>query len=347
MKIGIIGAGFIGRTLARLAMQHGYEAMVSNSRGPASLTSTARAIHARTGTVEEAAAFGDIVVLAIPFHARASLPAAALAGKVAVDAMNYYPDRDGAIPELDRRETTTSGMISSLLPSVRIVKAFNAILANDLEAGGRLAGDGGRRAIPVAADDGDAKALVMQFQERIGFDAVDTGGLAESWRFERGKPAYCVGLDRAGVLQALAAAHRDDDLPVPRAEPPAAPSLSPTTPPDWVLAFFSDIDRKDFGRSFGACLADDAQMRFGVHDVRGREIIAATLQKFDTDMETVHRVLDYWDAGPLKFLRGEVTMTKHDGSPPQTPAFVHVWHMAEGTSDKVMRMDGAVGPSAL
>ena len=93
MKIGIIGAGFIGRTLVRPAVQHGDEAMVSNSRGAASRTSTARATHARIGTVEDAVAFGDLVVLAIPFHARASLPADALAGKVAIDAMNYYPDR--------------------------------------------------------------------------------------------------------------------------------------------------------------------------------------------------------------------------------------------------------------
>ena len=177
-------------------------------------------------------AFGDIVVLAIPFHARASLPAAALAGKIAVDAMNYYPDRDGAIPELDRRETTTSAMVADLLPGARVVKAFNAILANHLEAGGRLAKDAGRRAIPIASDDTDAKALVMQFMERIGFEPVDTGGLTDSWRFERGKPAYCVGFDRDGVLRALAAARRGDDLPVPKAEAPSRARVSSTPPPD-------------------------------------------------------------------------------------------------------------------
>lgn len=346
MKIGIIGAGFIGRTLARLAVQHGCEAMVSNSRGPASLTSTARATHALIGTVEEAAAFGDIVVLAIPFHARASLPVAALAGKVVVDAMNYYPDRDGAIAELDRRETTTSGMVSALLPGARVVKAFNAILANDLESGGRLAGVGGCRAIPVASDDSAAKALVMQFQERIGFDAFDAGDLAGSWRFERGKPAYCVSLDREGVVRALAAAARDDELPVPRAEAPNVAKRMPSTPPDWVLGFFRDIDAKRFDPPFAAFLTDDAHMLFGVHDIRGRNDIIATLKMFDSDMETAHRVLDYWDGGQVKFLRGEVTMTKRDGSPPQTPVFVHVWTLADGPQDRVTRICGAVGPMA-
>ncbi len=213
MKIGIIGAGFIGRTLAWLGVQHGYEAMVSNSRGPQTLISTACAIHVQIGTVEEAAAFGDIVVVAIPFHARASLPAAALAGKIVVDAMNYYPDRDGAIPELDRRETTTSAMVAALLPGARVVKAFNAILANDLETGGRPTGVPDRRALPIAADDAGAKAAVTAFQEQIGFDAVDAGGLEESWRFERAKPAYCVPFDNAGLKQALAAAERNVDVP--------------------------------------------------------------------------------------------------------------------------------------
>ena len=87
-------------------------------------------------------------------------------------------------------------------------------------------------------------------------------------------------------------------------------------------------------------------MRFGVHDIRGRDAIVATLKRFDSDMATAHRVLEYWDCGPVKFLRGEVTMTKHDGSPPQTPAFVHVWTVAEGTQDHVVRIYGAVGPIA-
>lgn len=87
-------------------------------------------------------------------------------------------------------------------------------------------------------------------------------------------------------------------------------------------------------------------MLFGVHDIRGRDEIIATLQTFDSAMETAHRVLDFWDGGQVKFLRGEVTMTKHDGSPPQTPVFVHVWTFADGTQDRVIKIYGAVGPMA-
>ena len=119
-----------------------------------------------------------------------------------------------------------------------------------------------------------------------------------------------------------------------------------TMPPDWMLGFFRDIDAKAFDPPFGGFLTDDAHMRFGVHDVHGRDDIAATLKKFDTGMDTDHRVLEYWDHGPIKFVRGEVTMTKHDGSPPQTPAFVHVWTMADGAEDKVSELYGSVGPMA-
>lgn len=87
-------------------------------------------------------------------------------------------------------------------------------------------------------------------------------------------------------------------------------------------------------------------MRFGVHDIRGRDEIIATLKKFDSVMDTAHRVLEYWDGGSTKFLRGEVTMTKHDGSPPQTPAFVHVWTLAKNTVDRIGQIYGAVGPMA-
>ena len=103
-------------------------------------------------------------------------------------------------------------MIAACLPSAKVVKAFNAILATDLEKDGKPAGATGRRALPIAGDDAAAKKLVAEFQDRIGFDVVDTGGLAESWRFERAKPGYCVPLDRAGMEQAVAAAVRDAEV---------------------------------------------------------------------------------------------------------------------------------------
>ena len=212
MRIGIIGAGYIGRALARLAVEHGCEAMISNSRGPDTLASIALATQSTAGTVADAIAFGDLVGIAIPFKNRDQLPTNALQGKIVIDTNNYYPHRDGAVPDLDERSTTTSEMIAALLPGSRLVKAFNAILAADLELDGRPSGSPDRRALPIAGDDLTAKRIVAEFQDRIGFDVIDAGSLAESWRFERAKPGYCTPLDRAGMQAALAAAQRNEEV---------------------------------------------------------------------------------------------------------------------------------------
>lgn len=212
MKIGIVGAGFIGRAIARLSIAAGHEAMVSNSRGPRSLASVPSGIGAQIGTVTEAATFGDTVVIAIPFGELHTLEPAMFAGEIVIDANNYYPDRDGAIPVLDDRTTTTSEMLAARLPDARVVKAFNAILARDLEVDGRPIGYPDRRALPVAANDEQAKALVMRFIDDLGFDPVDAGALAESWRFERDKPVYCVPLTKATMIEGLAAAKRDEEM---------------------------------------------------------------------------------------------------------------------------------------
>lgn len=203
MKIGVIGAGFIGRLIAIHAVRNGHEVMISNSRGPDSLRSAVAAIKCKSGFAEDAAKFGDVVFLAVPFSNYRSLPAQALAGKIVVDANNYYPDRDGPIPELDSGEATTSELTAAHLQDSKIVKAFNAIMANDLEKDGLPAGSVGRRALPMAGDDKAAKALVARLMDEFGFDVVDVGTLSEGWRFERARPAYCVPFERdelAGVL---------------------------------------------------------------------------------------------------------------------------------------------------
>jgi predicted dinucleotide-binding enzyme len=214
MRVGIIGAGFIGRAVAQLLLAAGHEAMLSNSRGPKTLTSVAAGIRgSQIGTVEQAAAFGDIVLVAIPFTHYRDLPAPLLAGKIVLDANNYYPDRDGHITELDNFESTTSEMIAAHLHGARLVKVFNAILAQDLLDDGRPAGDSQRRALPIAGDDQAAKERVTRLLDDIGFDAVDGGELKDSWRFERAKPAYCIPLKRAELIAALAAAKREVELP--------------------------------------------------------------------------------------------------------------------------------------
>lgn len=210
MKIGIIGAGFVGRAIGKLAVGAGHEVMLSNSRGPQTLFSLRYAVGCEVGTVEEAAAFGDVVVVAIPLSAIGTLPVAALAGKVVIDTDNYYWERDGRVPELDRQETTTSELLARRLPTSRIVKAFNAIPMNDLESDGRPKGAPDRRALPIAGDDAEGKAIAAAWLEAFGFDVVDAGRLAEGWRFERDRPAYCVPLGRADHEKTLANTTRDD-----------------------------------------------------------------------------------------------------------------------------------------
>lgn len=214
MRIGIIGAGFIGRAVAQLVIAAGHEVMLSNSRGPQSMSSVLSAIAgSKVGTVEEVTDFGEVVLVAIPFKYYPSVPAMRLKGKIVLDANNYYPERDGRIAALDRFETTTSRLLAEHLRYSRVVKVFNAILAQDLTQDSRPKAAPDRRALPIAADDAAAKALVIKLLDRIGFDAVDAGTLDESWRFERAKPAYCIPLDKQGLKVALAAARREIELP--------------------------------------------------------------------------------------------------------------------------------------
>jgi predicted dinucleotide-binding enzyme len=208
VKIGIIGAGVVGRTVGKLAVKAGHQVMVSNSRGPRTLFSLRIEIGCEVGTAEEAGAFGDVALLAIPLFAISEAPAAPLAGKIVLDANNYYWERDGRIADLDRKETTTSELVARRLPNSRIVKAFNAVRMVDLETDGRPAGSPERRALPIAGDDIEGKAIAAELVEAFGFDVVDAGGLAEGWRFERGTPAYCARLPRAELVAALASATR-------------------------------------------------------------------------------------------------------------------------------------------
>ncbi|KJK02689.1 NADP oxidoreductase [Pseudomonas sp. 21] len=204
MRIGIIGAGFIGRAMAALAGKNGCEVMLSNSRGPHALASSAASLGCEVGTVEQAASFGDLVLLAVPFGRYPELPVEAFAGKVVLDAGNYYPQRDGQLAALDSRQTTTSELLAQHLVGARVVKAFNAILERDLVADARPAGAADRRALPIAGDDLQAKQAVSDLHERLGYDVVDAGALAEGRRFERARPAYCRRLDSDGLRAALA-----------------------------------------------------------------------------------------------------------------------------------------------
>ncbi len=212
MKIGCVGAGFIGRAVAKLAVERGHEVMLSNSRGPRTLASSAAAIRARIGTVAEAASFGDIVLLAVPFYAISDLDPAPFEGKIVMDACNYYPGRDDPVPELDSGAQTTSGLVQQRLVGSRVVKAWNAILERDIEKDAAPDGQKAWRALPIAGDDGAAKRTVAELFASLGYDVVDAGELKEGWRFERARPAYCVALEVAELRAKLAEADGDQQL---------------------------------------------------------------------------------------------------------------------------------------
>ena len=219
--VGLIGSGMIGGTVARLSVAAGHHVVLSNSRGPETLTDLVGELGplAAAGTGEEAAEAGDLVVVAIPVKAYASVPAGPLAGQPVLDTGNYYPQRDGQIAELDDGSLTSSGLLQRDLPQAQVVKVFNNIYFRHLRSLARPPGPADRSALPIAGDDAAAKAAVTAFLDSIGYDAVDAGPVAESWRQEPGTPAYGAPYgpfsDETGtpagaakIRAALAAAHR-------------------------------------------------------------------------------------------------------------------------------------------
>ena len=208
--IGLIGAGHIGGQLARLAVRLGYKVVLSNSRGPETLSSLVKEIgpKARAATVMEAAQAGDIVVVTIPLKSIDNVPVAPLAGKIVIDTNNYYPQRDGHIPELDNESTTTSELLQKHVPSSKVVKAFNHIIAAQLTTDGKPAGTPNRRALVIAGDDKAAKATVAHLIDQFGFDTVDAGPLKEGWRIQRDTPGYAQRRTADELRQDLAAAKR-------------------------------------------------------------------------------------------------------------------------------------------
>jgi hypothetical protein len=212
--LGIIGAGHIGSALAKHALKAGYDVVLSNSRGPETLSSLVAELgpKARAGTAREAAEAGDLVVVTIPLKNYASVPVEPLKGKIVIDTNNYYPQRDGPIARLDSEETTTSELLQEHLPESKVVKAFNHIWSEHLKAQGLPAGSKNRRALAIAGDDAAAKKVVTGLINAFGFDVVDAGPLAEGWRFQRDLPAYNVYLNVDEMKAALGKARRYSEL---------------------------------------------------------------------------------------------------------------------------------------
>ena len=190
--VGLIGSGKIGGAVAKLAVAAGHPVILSNSRGPDTLADLAGQLGplARAGTGQEAAEGGDLVVVTIPLRAFRTVGPGPLAGKVVIDTCNYYPRRDGQIPELDNGALTSSELIQRHLAGSALVKAFNNIFFKHLEWLSRPSGAPDRSYLPIAGDGAEAKAAVTAFLDSIGYGDVDAGPLAESWRQQPGTPVY-------------------------------------------------------------------------------------------------------------------------------------------------------------
>jgi predicted dinucleotide-binding enzyme len=228
MRIGIIGTGQIGGTLARRLTRLGHDVSIANSRGPATLSELAEETGAKPLTVQQAARAGDVVIVTIPLKSVPNLPRGLFDGVpdnvVVVDTGNYYPQqRDGRIDPIEQG-TTESRWVADQLGRP-VVKVFNNIYARHLLERGKPKGAADRIALPVAGDGRRAKDVVIHLLDELGFDGVDAGTLEESWRQQPGTPVYGTDFDAEGVRRALADA-KPERTPAFRAAPSAAPSAA-------------------------------------------------------------------------------------------------------------------------
>ena len=210
--IGIIGSGHVGSNLARAAIAHGCDVVLSNSQGPDSLAGLVSELgpKASAATPAQAATAGDFAIVAIPLTTIDQVPVEQLAGKVVVATVNYFPQRFGHIPEIDNGTTTAPGLLQAHLPASRVVRAFSMINAAEMSGDGYPPGHPKRRALALAGDDPAAKQLAAGLYDEFGFAAVDIGGLDESWRIEAGQPAFVVRQDAAELKANVAKAKRPD-----------------------------------------------------------------------------------------------------------------------------------------
>ena len=215
MNIGIVGAGRMSEAFVRRFRAAGHDVVVSNSRGAESLRNFASQTGAQPATVWDAVRGSDLVILAIPQKSISDLPKKLFAGVPdtvpVVDAGNYYPQyRDGWIEQIESG-MTDSGWVSQELGRA-VVKAFNTIYAMHIAEKAKASGAAGRIALPVAGNDQKAKAVVMQLIDEVGFDPVDAGTIAQSWRQQPGSPVYCRDYGVDGVRRALCEANPEDRL---------------------------------------------------------------------------------------------------------------------------------------
>jgi predicted dinucleotide-binding enzyme len=209
-RVGIIGAGHIGSTLARGLVDRGYEVVIANSRGPETLAGLVSELgpRATAATAADAAAAADWAIVTVPLTALEQVPVEPLAGKTVVDTNNYYFERDGHIAALDENRITTSEMLQQHLPASTVVKGFNHIRSDEILTDGTPAGTPNRRALATASDSSEAVEFITALYDEFGFDTVNIGPLSESWRVERDRPAYVVRQNADELRANLARAER-------------------------------------------------------------------------------------------------------------------------------------------
>lgn len=204
-KIGIIGAGQIGSTLARKFSALGHQVKIANSRGPHTLKELAVEIGVQAVTINQVIEDVDIVIISIPQKSIENLPVTLFENSaeqlVIVDTGNYYPGRDGRIEELENGLAESQWVANHVQRPV--LKAFNNIVAHSLSALGKPFADSARIALPVAGDNTNDKAMLLDLIDQLGFDGVDGGILSESWKQQPGSPVYCTDHSKAEVIRLL------------------------------------------------------------------------------------------------------------------------------------------------
>lgn len=210
MNIGLLGLGNIGSTLARRLPTAGHQVKAANSRGPETIDEDILSTGTRAVTVEEAVRDVDVIILSIPLSAMpklAGLLATVPADTVLIDTSNYYPSRDGRIEAIENGQVESEWVIEQL--GRPIVKAWNAVNAGTLANRNLPAGHPDRIGLPIAGDDSRAKQITATLMDDSGFDAVDVGSIADSWRQQPGSPVYCTELSAAELPARRQTAQRD------------------------------------------------------------------------------------------------------------------------------------------
>ena len=189
--IGILGAGRVGTAIARLAVAAGYRVKIATSKPAADNALIIEIVTPGAEAVDAAeAADSDLVVVAVPLHKYKGVSAESLAGKVVIDAMNYWSVTDGDIADFEADDRTSSEVVAAHLSASRVVKSFNHIGYHEMEPDAAAAGTADRRALAVAGDDADAKERVAEFIDALGFDVVDAGDLAAGKAYEPGTEVF-------------------------------------------------------------------------------------------------------------------------------------------------------------